>query len=242
MGNTEQGGRPTKAERKEQARAQRAEIQRKRAARTRKRAIGIAAGICMVAAVAGVVVLFAGNKVDTTPSGEAPVLPDPATLPGILQSPPPWSNNTEQLPARLAQLNLPPLNDTVPQLHHHVELYIYVEAEPVVVPANIGLSERAASPLHTHDETGLLHVESADPNFHPVLGQFMDVWGTYFTRTCLGDECDQGNRQLRVYVDGQQYTGDPTLVPLTDLSTIAVTFGTPSQLPDPIPSSLPSAG
>jgi hypothetical protein len=85
-------------------------------------------------------------------------------------------------------------------------------------------------------------VESADPNFQPVLGQFMDVWGVYFTKDCLGNLCNQGDQQLRVFVDGKEYTGDPTLVPLTDLSGIAITYGTEAQLPDPIPSGLPTAG
>jgi hypothetical protein len=93
------------------------------------------------------------------------------------------------------------------------------------------------SPLHTHDATGLVHVESADPNFQPVLAQFMDVWGVYFTQTCLGDACNDGDRQLRVFLDGQEYTGDPTLLPLTDQSAVVITMGTPDQLPDPMPDS-----
>ena len=131
-----------------------------------------------------------------------------------MQTPPAWSNNTAQLPERLAILSLPDLNDAPGALHHHIRLWVYVDGQPEVVPANIGLSQQAASPLHTHDETGTVHVESADPNFQPVLGQFMDVWGLYFTPTCLGNACNDGDRQLRVFLNGQQYTGDPTLLPL----------------------------
>ena len=152
-----------------------------------------------------------------------------------MQTPPAWSNNTAQLPERLAILSLPDLNDAPGALHHHIRFWIYVDGQPVVVPANIGLSQQAASALHTHDETGVVHVESADPNFQPVLGQFMDVWGVYFTQTCLGNACNDGDRQLRVYLNGQQYTGDPTLMPLTDQAAIVVTMGTSDQLPDPMP-------
>jgi len=242
VANTDQG-RPTKAQRKEQARLEREAIQRKQASRSRNRNIGIVIGVVVVAAIVALVVVLGGNgggTVSATPPAVA--LPDPATLPGILQTPPPWTNNTDQLPARLAQLDLPPLNDTVPELHHHVQLYIFVDGQPVEVPMNVGLSNQAASPLHTHDTTGLVHIESGDPNFFPVLGQFMDVWGPYFTDSCLGSECSQGDKKLRVYVNGQEYTGNPTLIPLTDLSTIAITFGTQAQLPNPIPSSFPSAG
>ncbi len=242
MANTDQG-RPTKAQRKEQARIEREEIQRKQASRSRNRIISLVVGVVVAAGViALVVVLGGGNSTEGAQSSAVTSIPPPDTLPGILKTAPPWSNNTDQLPARLAALDLPELSDTAGALHHHIELYIYVDGNPVVVPANIGLSNQAASPLHTHDDTGLVHVESADPNFQPVLGQFMDVWGPYFTSTCLGDQCNEGNKQLRVFLNGQQYVGDPTLMPLTDLTAVVITFGTEAQLPDPMPSSFPTAG
>jgi hypothetical protein len=229
----------TKAERKEQARIEREEIQRKQSTRKRNRTVTLIAVIVLAAVAIGLVVLFGGNGGGTTasvaPSGAT--IPDPATLPGIMQTPPPWSNNVAQLPERLALLSLPDLNDAAGALHHHIRLWIYVDGQPVVVPANIGLSPQAASPLHTHDETGLVHVESADLDFQPVFAQFMDVWGVYFTQTCLGDACNDGDRQLRVFLDGQEYTGDPTLLPLTDQEAVVITMGTPDQLPDPMPDS-----
>jgi hypothetical protein len=235
--------RPTKAERKEQARSEREEIQRRQAARKRNRTVMAVVGVVLVAAVIGLIVVLGGNggaPASTPPPGV--VLPDPATLPGIMRKPPPWSNNTDQLGARLALLHLPELSDAAGALHHHNWLYMYVDGQQVEVPANIGLSQHDASPLHTHDTTGLLHIESADLNFQPVFGQFMDVWGLYMTPTCLGDTCNAGDRQLRVYVNGDQYTGDPMLLPMTDQLTIVVTFGTTDQLPDPIPSAPPTTG
>jgi len=62
-------------------------------------------------------------------------------------------------------------------------------------------------------------------------------WGLYFTQTCLGDACNDGDRQLRVFLDGQAYTGDPTLLPLTDQAALVITMGTTDQLPDPMPDS-----
>ena len=240
MANTDQG-RPTKAQRKEQARIEREEIQRKQASRARNRNIGIVVGVVVVAAVVALVVVLGGGGGSATPSAPAVVLPDPNSLDGIMHAQP-WPNNTEQLPARLAELDLPELSDAAGALHHHIQLYIYVDGQPVVVPQNIGLSQTAASPLHTHDDTGLVHVESADPNFAPVLGQFMDVWGVYFTKDCLGDQCNKGDQQVRVYENGQLYTGDPTLMPLTDLTAVVITYGTEAQLPKPMPSSFPTAG
>ena len=229
----------TKAERKEQARIEREEIQRKQSARKRNRTVTLVAVVVLAAVAIGLVVLLGGNGDGTTatPTPSGVTIPDPATLPGILQTPPPWDNNLAQANERLVDLGLPELSDTI--LHHHVHLWIYVDGQPVVVPMEVGYSQalQVFSPLHTHDATGLVHVESADPNFQPVLAQFMDVWGVYFTQTCLGDACNDGDRQLRVFLNGEEYTGDPTLLPLTDQAAVVITLGTKDQLPDPIPDS-----
>jgi len=234
------GQRLTKAERKDQARLEREEIQRKQSSRKRNRTVSLIVGLVLAAGVIGLVVMLGGNDEGSTSTSASPLpsgvtLPDPSTLPGVMQTAPPWSNNVQQANERLAMLGLPELSDTI--LHHHVRLWIYVDGQPVPVPAEVGFSQQLQvfSPLHTHDATGTVHVESADPEFQPVLGQFMDVWGLYFTPTCLGDACNDGDRQLRIFVDGQAYSGDPTLLPLTDQAAIVVTMGTSDQLPNPIP-------
>lgn len=223
------GGRQTKAEKKEQARLERIELQRKMAARKRNRTILVIGVVAAALVIGGVVFLTGGSNKDeiTVP------LPNPDSLPGMLRTAPPWPNNTAQLPARLHALDLPQLNEQI--LHHHVRLFIFVDGQPVTVPMNIGLSQTAASPLHTHDTTGTVHVESADATFAPVLGQFFDVWGVYLTKDCLGGRCGDGTNQLRIFVNGKEWAGNATQVPLTDLSAIVVTFGTADQLPNPMP-------
>jgi len=80
-------------------------------------------------------------------------------------------------------------------LHNHVRLNVTVDGQPVVVPAHIGMAMvgqaeepllygdhsldkygmAGMSPLHTHDTTGLIHMESnAMRNF--TLGEFLDIW------------------------------------------------------------------
>jgi hypothetical protein len=238
--------RQTKAERKEQARIEREEIQRKQAARKRNRTLSLIVGLVIGAVVVGALVLAGGNNDNVATGSSTPpvagtvALPDPATLPGIMRTPPPWSNNVQQAAQRVTTLGLPGLSDTI--LHHHVRLWVYVDGQQQTVPGDIGLSQTVASPLHTHDESGLVHVESDDPNFAPVLGQFMDVWGLYMTQDCLGDACASGDRQLRIYVDGKLYAGDPAQIPLDDQIAIVVTMGTQDQLPDPIPDSFTFTG
>ncbi len=158
------GGRQTKAEKKEQARLERIELQRKMAARKRNRTILVIGVVAAALVIGGVVFLTGGSNKDeiTVP------LPNPDSLPGMLRTAPPWPNNTAQLPARLHALDLPQLNEQI--LHHHVRLFIFVDGKPVTVPMNIGLSQTAASPLHTHDTTGTVHVESADRDVRTRAG------------------------------------------------------------------------
>src|SRR3954447_15242614 len=121
VANTDQG-RPTKAQRKEQARIEREEIHRKQASRSRNRNIGIIVGVVVIAAVVGLVIVLGGNNNTddaATPTSSAPVLPQPDTLAGIMKAQP-WPNNTEQLPARLAEVNLPQLSDNARAVHHPI--------------------------------------------------------------------------------------------------------------------------
>jgi hypothetical protein len=228
--------RPTKAERKEEARRERLELERRMARRKRASRRALIVGLA-VAAIVGIIVFTLSRGGSTSANGSPTpsvtvALPDPATLPGILRTSPPWSNNVEQAAERLRILQLPQLSDTV--LHHHTDLLIYIDGQPVTIPANVGLSSSpptVASPLHTHTALGTVHIESADPNFEPVLGQFMDVWGVYFTKDSLGGQTVVGNTKIRAYVNGQPWTGDPTQIPLNDKDVIVLTFGTPDQVP-----------
>ena len=232
---TDPNRRQTKAERKEQARLDRIELERKIARRKQTGRRVLVVGI-VLAVVAGVGIFLlsrnAGEPTTSANSSAATVqLPDPATLPGIMKAQP-WPNNLDQANERLAALNLPPLSETV--LHHHTDLYIYIDGQPVTIPENVGISSgnpTVASPLHTHASTGTIHIESGDANFQPVLGQFMDVWGVYFTPDCLGDQCASGDTKIRAYVNGQPWTGDPTQIPLNDHDVIVLTFGTADQVP-----------
>ena len=82
----------------------------------------------------------------------------------------------------------------------------------------------------------MVHTESDDADFSPNLGTLFDVWGLRLSDECIGAYCAEGDKELRVFVDGEEVTGDPREVALTDLSVIVVTYGTEEQLPDPIPS------
>jgi hypothetical protein len=72
-----------------------------------------------------------------------------------------------------------------------------------------------------------------------TLGELFGVWGVRLTPSCLGGSCAGGGRELRVYVNGRAYRGDPSTLALASHQELVVAFGTPAQLPSPIPSAYP---
>jgi hypothetical protein len=159
-------------------------------------------------------------------------------LPGELAGPAPWPRNVGELGARLSALGLPALEQEGTVLHIHQHLDVFVAGRRVVVPAGVGIdgAERFISPLHTHDTTGIIHVESPTVRTF-TLGQFFGVWGVGFTPRCLGGYCTSGAKRLSVYVNGKLVRGDPRRAPLEAHEEIVVAFGTTAQLPRPLPSS-----
>ncbi|MBM7472931.1 hypothetical protein [Subtercola frigoramans] len=71
-------------------------------------------------------------------------------------------------------------------LHSHVS--ITVDGVPQVVPANVGIDEKTqvTLPLHTHEATGILHVESPIQRTFE-LGEFFAEWGIPLDSEGVGD-------------------------------------------------------
>lgn len=218
----------TKAARKEQARIERESIQRQMERRRRTRALILGAVLAIAAIALAAIVLTSSGDDDPAAAGE---------LPGMMTSTAPWDPNLEDLGDRLAIMDLPELSEAAGALHNHTRLELWINGEPVVVPGNIGFDQAGGhfSPLHTHETDGLIHTESADPNFETDLGTVFDVWGLRLSSDCIGAYCGDGDRQVRVFVDGELVEGDPRAVPIDDQTLIVVTYGAESDLPDPIP-------
>ena len=217
------GPQRTRAEKKELARQQRDAV-RRRMARTRRarQAIWIG-GIALVVAI-GVFVFTNRN--------EAPA--SPASLPGLLKTEAPWPANADESAARADALGLPAEGTT---LHEHANVQVFINGTQQPVPADIGAdaSTGGFASLHTHDDTGTIHIESSQARTF-TLGELFGVWGVRLTPSCVGGYCNDQTNQLRVFVGGEESSGDPREIALDDQSVIVVTYGTEKQLPDPIPS------
>ena len=142
-----------------------------------------------------------------------------------------------------------------PGKHIHTHLDVFVNGTAARVPAGIGIQidvpgvQHGTSPdgtpsyggiricasvciaaLHTHDDSGILHVESQQPRTYK-LGQVFTEWNVRLDGSCVGGYCKPQDSIL-VYVDGKLYQGNPAEIELNDLEEIAIVIGTPpSQIP-----------
>ena len=123
--------------------------------------------------------------------------------------------------------------DVTSQAYHvHAHLSIYLNGDQLAVPADIGIVETGPSShcnytTHTHNRTGIIHVEAPAAGTF-TLGELFAVWGEPLSYTDVG-----GNPGLPVVfyiVDNgvvTQYTGDPTAIELTGYRQIVIQIGTP---------------
>ena len=217
------GPQRTRAEKKELARAEREAARRRIARAQRRRQLAWIVGITVVVATG---VFFFTNRDDQGTSS--------AALPGELTTEAPWDANAAKSAERATALGLPAEGTT---MHEHADVEIFVHGSKEPVPQDIGISDAGEiQSIHTHDDTGLVHLESSQSREF-TLGEFFGVWGVRFTPSCLGAYCNEGNNRLQVFVDGEEATGNLQDVQLDDQTVIVVAYGTPSELPDPIPSS-----
>jgi hypothetical protein len=110
------------------------------------------------------------------------------------------------------------------QYHIHSHLQVSDNGTDVTVPANIGIQQGVGlSPLHTHDSTGVIHVESETKGDY-TLGQFFKEWNVPLMSTCIGPKCADATHELKVYVDGKPFTGDPNTITLANHEDISVAY------------------
>lgn len=211
------------ASRKEQkARAREERLARERAAavaekRRRRRNI-VGWGVAALLVAAGIVVPFAlgGGGSDKASAG-------------LQSGPPPWPPETANLQKRLDALDFP--QGQGEGFHFHPVVRVYNDGEPVQIPPNIGIDEGngTMAPLHTHDPTGKIHVESPAP-YDYTLGHLFEVWGVEFTPTRLGGLIASGEKTIQVFVNGEPVK-DPADYVFKPRDKIVVAYGAPGQAP-----------
>lgn len=111
--------------------------------------------------------------------------------------------------------------------HYHAHLTIVNKGQPVNVPAQIGIQPTCFYWLHTHDDTGIIHIEAPkrEATRQFTLGDFFQVWGQPLSKKQVATLGVGANDQLKVWVDGQPYTGDPSKIVLKSHEQIVIEIG-----------------
>jgi hypothetical protein len=189
---------------------------------------GIVAVVVIVGVVLGVVLSRGGSSAAAISSSSQISWND---IPGLQTGPPPWNSSSAVLGDRLQLLRLNALGQEGTVIHIHQHLDVFVNGKKVQVPALIGIDSSAGflTELHTHDTSGVLHVESATKRNY-VLGQFFGEWGVKLTRNCLGRYCGA----LKWWVNGKRMIGNPAQLILKAHQEIVIATG---KQPFSVPSS-----
>jgi hypothetical protein len=158
-------------------------------------------------------------------------------LPGLQTGPVPWTaDSNSTLRSRLDRLGLPVLGQEQLDYHIHAHLDIAVEGVQIPVPALIGIdvTDEFLTVLHTHDVSGVVHIESAS-NKHYTLGKFFGVWGVRLNQSCIGRYCVHGATTFHAYLNGKLVQGNPASIVLNEHEEIVLVYGNKSEQPKRIP-------
>jgi len=220
--------RPTKAVQKSRRQEKRRQEEHRRVAQHRRRQLIVRITLLVLAlAVLGGI----GLAIRAATSPPAPLAgsdrPASPRLPGLQGTAASWQPEYSALAQRVAALRFPPSGTE--SFHIHALLHVYVNGHPVPVPAQIGLTPSSEAPMHTHDTTGIIHMEAAYP-FAFRLSDVFNVWGVSFSPTQLGSYTNNGKNRVYVYVNGHPIANTMTYA-LKARDNIVVAYGKRGSFP-----------
>jgi hypothetical protein len=116
-------------------------------------------------------------------------------------------------------------------LHVHAHLAIFNNGRQIQIPQFIGAAPNPSGAclywIHTHDGSGVIHVEAPDlspPQGGPyTLGMLFDIWGQPLDRSIVAGITGP----VTAYVNGMKYDGDLKAIPLSAHQQIVIEIGTP---------------
>jgi hypothetical protein len=140
--------------------------------------------------------------------------------------------------------------------HIHAHLTLYKDGKPVPVPAYIGIPYSTAINaggqhtcffwLHTHDASGVMHIESPTSRLY-TLRQFFDIWHNTSLWDAQGGIAAAAGlvvddsfvnalkaakpRAIHIFVDGKPVSRDYRSITLTKHKLITIEIGTPLKPP-----------
>jgi hypothetical protein len=122
------------------------------------------------------------------------------------------------------------------QFHHHVHLSLFVNGVQFAIPRGTGMKNPGQAPfiyhadcfyaLHTHDATGIIHIE---PPGDLVYGmhQYFGIWGMMLSKTNVAGY----SGPVTVFVNGVQQNVDPKTLKFHPFDQITLEVGSPVVTP-----------
>ena len=147
-------------------------------------------------------------------------------------SAPPWDAPSDVSGGlQQAGLNLNTMEGAAQHFHAHLD--VINDGQAIQVPGGIGIAGfdpstgggTGYSSIHTHDDSGIIHVESPDPSATYTLGQFFDEWGIPLSAHQIGGLAADSSNLVCAYVNGQLFSGDPATIQLQPVQEIELYYG-----------------
>lgn len=165
--------------------------------------------ILTLGVVAVAVFLVTGGNIGASP---APT----ATPPSIATAVPSLARRIDGIPCNAENITY----------HVHAHLQIVYDGKDVVVPANTGSTDTCVYYLHTHDQSGELHIEAPAHRVF-TLGTFFDIWGQRLSSSHVASLSIRKGQQVRAYVDGKLYRKNPRMIELGAHRLVTLEVGPP---------------
>jgi hypothetical protein len=187
------------------------------------------ASVAALAVSLALLVAGCGSSVNAPPglsiSGPGLQTSQPASGPGRAAWPPEYAHLTR----RLKLIGIPPGGEE--KFHIHAMLHIYVNGLLTPLPKNIGLDPalKIESSMHTHDSTGIIHMEAPHP-FNYTLGDFFAVWGVKLGPAQVGGLKGYGGNHLHFYLNGAPLS-NPAAHVLHKGDSVVIGYGSASSFP-----------
>jgi hypothetical protein len=112
--------------------------------------------------------------------------------------------------------------------HIHAHLDIFIDGKAYPVPEAIGIIDRTCLYwMHTHDPSGIIHIEAPAPRPF-TLAQFLEIWKS------TAKDVPSRKDAPKIYVNGKKASGRLEQVEIAPQAEIAVVYG---KEPAAVPSS-----
>lgn len=110
--------------------------------------------------------------------------------------------------------------------HVHAHLAIVYNGQWLTLPQHIGLPASCDYEMHTHDHTGIIHIEAPTVKNY-TLGNFFDIWGEPLTNTNVAGITGDVVAYINDNGESRRYMGDLRAIELTSHRDVTLQIGTP---------------